>query len=1056
MSSPVAACPKCRQPIPADAPAGLCPRCLAVGAFSETSPAKNPATVTDPDPTLHIVIPEDSGLPADAPRKLGDYELLEEIARGGMGIVYKAWQPSLDRFVAVKTIRSGLLATRTDVERFEREAKAAAKLHHPNIIAIHEIGEQDGQHYFAMDYVPGESLATLARRQPFLPEQAAQITAAVAEAIHYAHQQGVLHRDVKPANVILGPDGPRVLDFGLARLAEDDSQLTQSGAPMGSPCYMAPEQAAGKVRTLDARTDVYALGAMLYELLTGRPPFQAATVIETLRLVQETEPVTLRRINPSLPADVETICLKCLEKEPTKRYQSAQELSEELGRFGRDEPIHARPVNTPEKLWRWCRRKPALASMAAALTVAVVVGSTGVVWQSAARKTALIETRRLLYAANMIVVHQDLENGNYQKAQELLLTHRPEHGEEDLRGFEWRYLWQLSQGEQLSVLGRCTSGILSVAVSPDGKFVASANKGGAVVKVWDLPGHRQVQALTNHTAPVNCVAFSPDGETLASGSDDHTIKLWDTRTWRLKASLERHTNAVITVKFSGDGRTMASRSDDLSVILWDTATGRERTTLTNITKWGGPMALSADGGTLFVGDNNAVRVWDVENRKLKLELPSNEPFGINTIDLSPDERTLAAGYGNGVVTMVWNLTTQSAERITPTRLERTKRPAFSPDSRWLAVATADTGRIELWDLQTWTRQSTLRGHPPGNSSIVFSPDGKTVISGSDDKTIRIWPTGAQVERDIFRGHTNYVWSVAFSPDGNTLASGSWDSSVRLWDVRTGQLKEVLKTTHPVYGVAFSPDGKILAAGGGEEVSPGEPGEVRLWNLDERREIAAFEAHHEGVRSIIFTTDGKTLATASSDGTIKLWDTFTRRELTTLNNHTGAVWDLASSYNGAMLASAGDGGTARLWDVKEGKELATFGGHSGYLRVALSPDAKTLATVSWDKTLRIWDIASRKETMTRLRLNGGPMALAYCSDGRTVATSGWDGVIKLWNVISQREVATLKPQSRGVLSLAFSPDGKILTAGSADGSVRLWRGASLAEIGRQIENSKEVK
>ena len=256
-------CPKCGQAIPPDAPAGLCPRCLVAGGLSATNPGQpaspaSPAKVSSVDPgaTLHIVIPEDTALPPGAPRKLGDYELIEEIARGGMGIVYKAWQPGLERFVAVKTIRSGLLATSADVERFQREAKAAAKLHHPNIVGIHEIGEQDGQHYFAMDYVPGQSLATIARTQPFLPEQAAQITAAIAEAIHYAHGQGVLHRDLKPANVILGPDGPRVLDFGLARVVTDDSQLTQSGAPMGSPSYMPPEQAAGKTRTLDARADV--------------------------------------------------------------------------------------------------------------------------------------------------------------------------------------------------------------------------------------------------------------------------------------------------------------------------------------------------------------------------------------------------------------------------------------------------------------------------------------------------------------------------------------------------------------------------------------------------------------------------------------------------------------------------------------------------------------------------------------------------------------------------------------------------------------------------------
>ena len=609
-------CPKCGQAIPPDAPAGLCPRCLVAGGLSATNPGQpaspaSPAKVSSVDPgaTLHIVIPENTALPPGAPRKLGDYELIEEIARGGMGIVYKAWQPGLERFVAVKTIRSGLLATSADVERFQREAKAAAKLHHPNIVGIHEIGEQDGQHYFAMDYVPGQSLATIARTQPFLPEQAAQITAAIAEAIHYAHGQGVLHRDLKPANVILGPDGPRVLDFGLARVVTDDSQLTQSGAPMGSPSYMPPEQAAGKTRTLDARAD--GTGAMLYELLTGRPPFQAATVMETLRLVQETEPVTLRRINPSLPADLETICLKCLEKEPAKRYQTAEALADELGRFQRDEPIHARPVRAPEKVWRWCRRKPALSgSLAAAFTLLLVVAIGAPIAafrinrerqraENEARRAeveALIARQRA-YSTDINLAQQALVVNNFGRAQELLDRNRPvgSRGNEaqtrsatkgsqslltsaatqDLRGWEWRYLWQQCQSDALFTLCQATNEIGSLAVSHDGKWLAIGEDGG--LSIWDLQTRREIARLPAAGWGDVLAAFSPRERLLAfsvaslqsSTNWQFSIRLWNGDTREIVGDLPVQ-GYCMGLAFSGDGRTLVTSTagEQGQIALW--------------------------------------------------------------------------------------------------------------------------------------------------------------------------------------------------------------------------------------------------------------------------------------------------------------------------------------------------------------------------------------------------------------------------------------------------------------------------------------------------------
>ena len=387
-------------------------------------------------------------------RYFGDYELLEEIARGGMGIVYRARQLSLNRVVALKLVLAGQFASEEEVERFHREAEAAANLQHPNIVAIHEVGQHDGQQYFSMAYVEGRSLAEMIRENPLPAVQAARYVETVARAVEYAHQQGTLHRDLKPANILIDRDDqPRITDFGLARRVDADSDLTKSGQILGSPSYMPPEQASGRLGEVGPGSDVYALGAVLYDLVTGRPPFKAETPTDTLLHVLHNEPVSPRALNPRVPRDLETICLKCLEKEPQRRYTSAAELSEELGRFLRGEPIHARPITAPGRTWRWCRRNPAVAALAAGLVVAVLAGFIGIAvqWGRAedeakrANLTAQSESlqrrkaeeaadhnRRLLYVADMNVAQQAWEAGNVERVVELLERHRPKSDEEKI------------------------------------------------------------------------------------------------------------------------------------------------------------------------------------------------------------------------------------------------------------------------------------------------------------------------------------------------------------------------------------------------------------------------------------------------------------------------------------------------------------------------------------------------------------------------------------------------------------------------------------------------
>lgn len=339
------------------------------------------------------------GPPLGKVRYFGDYELLEEVAAGGMGIIYKARQRSLNRIVAVKMILKGTLARDEDVKRFRVEAEAAANLQHPAIVAIHEVGLHEGQHYFSMDYVEGHSLAELPREQPLPARQAAEYVRDAAEAVHYAHQQGTLHRDLKPSNILIDRQGRvRITDFGLAKRIEGNSDLTLTGQILGTPSYMPPEQATSKRALVAAASDVYSLGAVLYELLTGRPPFRGESPAETLRQVEALDPISPRLLSPAVPRDLETVCLKCLEKEPHKRYGTAQLLAADLGRYLRGEPILARPISRPARAWRWCRRRPVHALLAAALLLLISGGVAAGFWYQAIegdrQRRALAESAR--------------------------------------------------------------------------------------------------------------------------------------------------------------------------------------------------------------------------------------------------------------------------------------------------------------------------------------------------------------------------------------------------------------------------------------------------------------------------------------------------------------------------------------------------------------------------------------------------------------------------------------------------------------------------------------
>ncbi len=615
-----------------------------------TVPPANPPRSAHDDPTAAVRRQDPSAGPGGSEptriRYFGDYEILREIARGGMGVVFRARQVSLNRTVALKMILAGQLADDTDVKRFHTEAEAAASLDHPGIVPIFEVGQHEGQHYFSMGFVEGRSLSQRLAEGPLPSREAAEMIRRVSEAIEYAHRHGVIHRDLKPANILLDQNGnPRVTDFGLAKKIQGDSGLTGSGQIMGTPSYMPPEQAGGKRGEAGPAADVYALGATLYALLTGRLPFQAATPMDTVIQVISEEPVPPRRLNASIPRDLETICLKCLEKEPGKRYPTAAALAEDLRRFQANEPILAQPVGRVERGLKWVRRKPAAAALLASLVVGTALATflairanqkaaeamgqkgradeqTEVAKSKAAdaleqkgradEQTDVAKSNARLandraYISDLRLVQRAWEENQVGSVHELLEAQRPEKtGGEDLRNFEWYYWQRKSHNELLAFPAHTgvpgvTVVITGMAFSPDGRFLASC--GGfnpGEVKIWNTFTGQVVLNLHGHSLGVEGLAFSPDGRRLAScgaqARGKGEVKLWDAVTGKAMLIMDGHTGSVRSVAFSPDGRRLASASEDGTVKVWDAATGREQRTLQ--VQMARRVAFSPDGRRL--------------------------------------------------------------------------------------------------------------------------------------------------------------------------------------------------------------------------------------------------------------------------------------------------------------------------------------------------------------------------------------------------------------------------------------------------------------------------
>lgn len=1010
------------------------------------------------------------------------YELYEVLGHGGMGIVFRARHLRLDRQIALKMILPAVYPGPIEFKRFEREAQIIASLCHPHIVQVFDVGDVAGRPFYAMEFISGGSLANRLNGHVQPARDSADLISKLADAIDLVHRSGIIHRDIKPGNILLALDGvAKVSDFGLAFQAEGGGDFAFSPRRLGTPSYMAPEQALGETSSIGPAADIYSLGAVLFEMLTGRPPGRvdmgASGATGSRQAVPET-PLSRPRIDSRVPRDLRAICLKCLEREPRQRYRTAGELRDDLRRFLNRIPVQARPVTRTVRLHRWIERNrsTSVALLFVGLLLSVVL--VGSMWSAAhfrnlARDNGELATdngrlarryeserdkalgaerreshllkqseakgaihRKDLYVAEMTLAAQAAaQTGGIARVQDLL-----NHWNQtwpDLRDWEWYYLKSLCHRDKETYRVHL-KGALSVSWSPNGMTVASSGADRTICLI-DRLGKVPHRRLSGHQREVVAVAWSHDGARLASASWDHSVKVWNVESSQLLLDCAGHTAEALCVGWSPDDKLIASGCKDGGVRIWDSATGELRGELRGHSDAVAGVAWSPNGSMLASASHDfTVRLWSVP--------------GLT-------EKSVLRGHVNWVNCVAWS---HNGSRCGSSSNDQT---------------------VRIWDPETGVEVLQFKGHTLGVKSLSWSPDDERVATVSDDSSLRVWSSDG---KELFKtvGHTSEPTGVSWSPTGTEIASSSFDGSIKLWDAQRPLDSALPLNSHGnIEHLAWNPvDSNKLAICWSEGV-------VEIWDRQHANSVA-IRADGTYLRSATWRPDGTELATASADGLIRIWDPSDsdkppRRldhghELLTISwdpsghwlasaglDHRVALWDAATGErrhwhtghrapvctldwqaDGQRVATGSRDGSIKIWNALSGELIRTYEQHRApVVSVAWNPHRQLLASASIIPIIHLWDAQSGELLRTLHGHTSEPSQLVWNPEGRRLASVGRDDQIKLWSAESDREILSLESRQSRLTSLSWSPDGSAIATAGEDRIVKIHDASTGYLIGR---------